>query len=191
MFFRNRRQSALSYSHGYSDGTLAKDTRATPRLGPLGVKLFGAGLLALGIGPAAAATATGSMTVTATVAATCVIAAAPLAFGNYSGLQSDATAVLSITCTNTTPYTIGLGVGLGTGATVTSRKMTLTTATLGYALYSDTGRTINWGLTPGTDTVAGTGSGAVQPITVYGRVPAGEFVAPGAYTDTVVATVTY
>ena len=32
---------------------------------------------------------------------------------------------------------------------------------------------------------------AAQAITVYGQATAGQFVAPGAYTDTITATVTY
>jgi spore coat protein U-like protein len=64
-------------------------------------------------------------------------------------------------------------------------------ALLGYALFSDASRTVNWGQTIGTDTVTGTGNGAAQAITVYGQATAGQFVAPGAYTDTITATVTY
>jgi len=158
-----------------------------------GIGLLGALALSAPASPtAAAATATATMSVTATVVATCVLSATPLAFGNYTGVQTDSTATLSITCTNTTPYNVGLGVGLSTGATVTTRKMTgPASATLAYALFSDTARTVNWGMTVPTDTVAGTGTGSVQSLTVYGRVAAGLYVAPGAYTDTVTATVTY
>ena len=62
---------------------------------------------------------------------------------------------------------------------------------LGYGVYSDAERTKNWGTTAATDTVSGTGTGAAQPLTVYGRVPAAQFVTPGVYTDTIIATVTY
>ena len=152
-----------------------------------------AGLIALGI-PAAAATttATTSFAVTATVMDTCVVSATPLAFGNYTGVQSDSTATLSITCTNTTPYTVGLNAGLATGATVTTRKMMgPASAVLPYGLFSDAARTVNWGVTVPSDTVGGTGSGTLQTLTVYGRIADGSYVAPGAYADTVTATVTY
>jgi spore coat protein U-like protein len=49
----------------------------------------------------------------------------------------------------------------------------------------------NWGNTVGTDTVAGTGNGAAQALTVYGQIAAGLYVTPGSYTDTITATVTY
>jgi spore coat protein U-like protein len=64
-------------------------------------------------------------------------------------------------------------------------------ALLNYAMFSNSTRTTNWGQTVGTDTVTGTGNGAAQALTVYGQVTAGQFVAPGAYTDTITATVTY
>ncbi|RUY19730.1 spore coat U domain-containing protein, partial [Mesorhizobium sp. M7A.F.Ca.US.001.04.2.1] len=57
--------------------------------------------------------------------------------------------------------------------------------------YRDTGRTQPWGITVGTDTVAGTGNGNVQNLTVYGRVPPQTTPAAGVYTDTVAITVTY
>ena len=157
---------------------------------------LGAGLLlAMAIatsGPAVAATATGSMDISATVVATCVVSTTPMAFGDYTGLQAVSTATVSITCTNTTPYNVGLGVGLGAGATVTTRAMTgPAAAVLNYSLTSDAAHAVNWGTTVATDTIAGTGNGVAQPLTVYGLVAAGQFVAPGVFTDTVVATVTY
>jgi spore coat protein U-like protein len=155
---------------------------------------FALGFLALGLAPlpALAATATTTFAVTATVQATCLVAATPMAFGIYTGVISTSTSIVSVTCTNTTPYNVGLSAGLATGATVTTRSMTGTaSALLGYALFSDSARTVNWGLTIGTNTVTGTGNGAAQPITVYGQVPAAQFVAPGAYSDTITATVTY
>jgi spore coat protein U-like protein len=152
------------------------------------------GFLALGLSTrhAVAATATTTFGVTATVQATCLVSATTLAFGTYTGAVATSTSTVSVTCTNTTPYNIGLSAGLATGATVTTRKMTgPASALLGYALFSDSLRTVNWGQTIGTDTVTGTGNGAAQPITVYGQATAGQFVAPGVYNDTITATVTY
>jgi spore coat protein U-like protein len=64
-------------------------------------------------------------------------------------------------------------------------------ATVNYSLYTTAVRTVVWGNTVGTDTMAGTGNGASQAFTVYGRVPTQTTSAPGNYTDTVTATVTY
>jgi spore coat protein U-like protein len=155
------------------------------------LRFAGVACLTLAAVPVAAATATASFAVTASVQATCAISTTPLAFGTYSGVQVDATSTILVTCTNTTPYNIGLGAGTGTGATVAARKMTGGAALLNYSLSRDSGRTLNWGTTVATDTLGGTGNGAVQPVTVYGRIAAGQFVAPGSYTDTIIATVTY
>jgi spore coat protein U-like protein len=136
--------------------------------------------------------ATASFTVTAVVQATCTIIANPLAFGTYSGLLINATSTLSVTCTNTTSYNIGLNAGAATGATVTNRSMTgPSSALLGYKLFSNSGLTTNWGNTVGTNTLGGTGSGALQPLSVRGQIPAGQYVRPGSYTDTITATITY
>jgi spore coat protein U-like protein len=146
---------------------------------------------ALVLTPAGAATITTTFAVNMTVQATCLISALPLAFGTYTGLLINAATTITITCTNTTTYNVGLSPGVGTGATVTNRLMTSGTNTVVYALFSDAARSINWGQTVPTDTVPGTGNGAAQVLNVYGRVAAGSYVTPGAYTDTITATVTY
>jgi len=149
-------------------------------------------VLGLATQPAVAATATTTFGVTATVQSTCLVSATALAFGTYTGALATSTSTVSVTCTNTTPYNVGLSAGLATGATVTTRQMTgPASALLNYAMFSNSTRTTNWGQTTGTDTVTGTGNGAAQALTVYGQVTAGQFVAPGAYTDTITATVTY
>lgn len=128
---------------------------------------------------------------TATVAATCLLSATNLAFGTYAGVQAEITSTITATCTNTTPYTVGLSAGSG-GASVTTRAMTGPgAALLNYAMFRDSARTLNWGNTAPTDTLGGTGNGNAQALTVYGRIPAGQFVAPGAYTDTITATITF
>ena len=159
-------------------------------------KICGWGLLAglmlgQGVQPARAATATSAIAVTATVLSFCSITALPLAFGNYNNALVNATTALAVTCTVGTTYNVGLDLGLGTGATVAQRRMTFNTSQLAYGLYVDAAHTMAWGNTIGTNTLAGTGSGLVQTITVYGQIPAGQAVAPGVYTDTVMATITY
>ncbi len=136
--------------------------------------------------------ATASFTITATVQARCTVTATDLAFGNYSGTLINATSTITATCTKTTAYNVGLNAGTATGATVTSRKMTGPSAsTLNYSLFRNTTRTLNWGNTVGTDTVAGTASGAAQALTVYGSIPAAQYVRPGSYSDTITVTLTY
>ncbi len=142
---------------------------------------------------AEAATATGSFNVQVTIAATCVVTSATnLDFGTQGVLAAnvDQTSTINVTCTNTTPYNIGLDKGLN-GSSVTTRQMKAGSALINYSLFSDSGRTTNWGNTVGTDTVAATGNGSAQPFTVYGRIPAQTSPAAGTYTDTITITVTY
>jgi spore coat protein U-like protein len=153
-----------------------------------------AGLVLLGTAAAFAATATSNLTVRIVINAQCLAAtASTLDFGTTGVLSAnvDVTSTIQVTCTNTTPYNIGLNAGTGTGATVSNRLMMSGATTISYAMYSNAGRTTNWGNTVGTDTVAGTGNGAAQGYTVYGRVPPQTTPAPGTYTDTITVTVTY
>ncbi len=157
----------------------------------LGVALA---VLALTAPPAAASTATGTFTATITIQASCqVISTNTLSFGTQGILtaNTDALATFAVQCTNTTPYNVGLNAGSTAGGTVTTRLMTSGSATVSYKMYSDASRTTNWGNTVGTDTVSGTGNGAQQTLTVYGRVPVQTTPAPATYNDTVTVTVTY
>lgn len=158
----------------------------------LAAALLAAGMLELA-GPAEATTTTATLAVTATVLSLCTVAAAPLAFGNYSSsAASTSTTTVNVECTYGTPYNVGLNQGSGTGGTVATRVMTgPSSATLNYMLYSDAGYSVVWGNTIGTNTVTGTGSGVLQPLTVYGKIPTGQYSAPGAYTDSVTVTLTY
>jgi spore coat protein U-like protein len=124
-------------------------------------------------------------------AAGCGISASDLNFGNYAGKVVNALSTLQVGCSSGTSYHVGLSAGTATGATVTTRQLQNGTALLSYALYSNTGRTTNWGNTAATNWVSGTGTGVVQQLTVYGQLPAGQYVTPGSYTDTITASVTY
>ena len=151
-----------------------------------------AGLAAVA-GPAAAqTTATTTFQVTATVLKLCSVTATNLAFGDYTPTAaSDQTSTLTVLCTTNTPYTIALNLGTATSPTTRTMTSAGASTTLNYLLYRDSTRTSIWGETTSTDTLAGTGSGTNQAITVYGRVPANQRPQPGAYTDTVTVTLTY
>jgi len=60
-----------------------------------------------------------------------------------------------------------------------------------FKICGDAARTQRWGSTTGVDTLPGTGTGAAQSATVYGRVPAGQVVPAGNYADVITVTVTY
>lgn len=121
-------------------------------------------------------------------------------FGSNAGAVSaniDQTSTIRLTCINRTAYTVGLDNGQNASGSV--RRMRMTPAGGGssyyipYELYRDTARSQRWGTTINTDTVAGTGSGAAQTLTVYGRTPptSGALPAQGSYNDVIQVTITY
>src|SRR3977135_3119516 len=67
-----------------------------------------------GGGAVQAATATASFTVSVTIVASCSISATNLAFGAQGILSANvaSTSTVSVTCTNTTPYSVGLDNGV-------------------------------------------------------------------------------
>lgn len=139
-----------------------------------------------------ACTTTTSIPITATVQRACSISTTNLNFGTYTRVQLDGQSAIQLTCTNGTAWNVGLDAGTFPGATVTTRDMNGPGPfELGYSLFSDAGRTVNWGNTVGTDTVPGTGTGVSQTLNVYGRIPAAQNVRPGSYVDTIVATITF
>jgi spore coat protein U-like protein len=149
---------------------------------------------ALSVPNANASTATGSFNSTITIQSNCqVVSTNTLNFGTQGLLaaNTDASATFAVQCTNTTPYNVGLNAGSTAGGSIATRLMTSGSATVSYKMFSDSGRTANWGNTVGTDTVSGTGNGSSQTLTVYGRVPAQTTPAAATYTDTVTVTITY
>lgn len=137
---------------------------------------------------------TATFNVTLTIAANCIIAANNLAFGSHGVLSTALTGstTLNVTCSNTTPYSVGLSAGTGTGSTQTTRFLSGTGANVGtisYQLYKPTGTSVVWGDAQVADRVSGTGSGSAQALVVNGTVPAQATPAPDNYSSTVTATV--
>lgn len=142
------------------------------------------------LSPGAGAATDDTMDVTITITSSCSIETTTnLEFGTVASTATDvdATGTLTVTCTNQTPYNVGIDNGNHFDTTRRMKEDGGSTYYVPYALYRDASLTQAWG---GTDTLSGTGSGAGQTITVYGRVPSANFPAL-SYTDTVTATVTY
>lgn len=144
---------------------------------------------------AQAATATTTFPVSTTVLTACVVTALPLSFTSYnptSTSDTDSTTTMAVICTAGTPYTVALSKGTN-GSAVNARKMILTAGSdlLDYQLFSNAGRTANWGTTDGSDTIVGAATGIAQTVTIYGRIPAGATVPAGVYTDTVTVSINY
>jgi spore coat protein U-like protein len=130
--------------------------------------------------------------VTAIATANCAISATNLPFPDYAGSQVDGQSLISLNCNAGLHWNVGLSPGNFAGATVASRRMSGPGfSSLGYALYRDPTRSLNWGNVIGVDTVSGTGTGTPQNIPVFGRIPAAQSARAGGYRDTIVATVSF
>ena len=143
--------------------------------------------------PTGSKTASTSSSATATVVSSCNVSATNINFGNLGLLtgNTDASGTLAIQCNSTLPYTVSLDGGTSGATDPTQRKMAFSGANIVYGLYRDSARSLPWGNTVGTNTASGTGNGASQNQTVYGRVASQTTPKPGAYSDTIVVTVGY
>lgn len=151
-------------------------------------------LAALGFAGAAQAQVTSTMPVQITIQNACnvsTVAPTTLDFGTQGPLVAnvDQTATITVTCTTGANYNVALNGG-GGGA-INTRRMINGSDTVAYQLYRDAGRTLVWGMTVGTDTLAGTGNGLAQSLPVYGRVPAQTTPPAAVYNDSVTVTVSY
>ena len=123
----------------------------------------------------------------------CAVSAGNLNFRTVGAIGSniDATNSIDINCTVGTPYSVSLDNGSSGGAGPLSRLMAAAGNTVTYQIFQNAARSIAWGDLIGTNTISGTGTGVVQNLTGYGRVPVQVTPIPGTYTDTVIVTVTY
>lgn len=154
-----------------------------------------AALILLAGAPAAmAATATGSFNSQIVITDECKVqSSTTMDFGSDGVLDAtiDQTSSFDVQCTTGTGYTLSLDGGNGASGTTTTRTMENGGDAINYTLWKDAGRTQNWGDAGGEIVTGLTGNGAIQPYTVYGRVPAQTTPAAATYTDTVTITVTY
>ncbi|HEX9206610.1 MAG TPA: spore coat U domain-containing protein [Steroidobacteraceae bacterium] len=140
--------------------------------------------------------------------ADCSITAASANFGTYDALLAqpdDSTASVTVTCNYVPPgatnvaYTVSASNGFN-GTSATTRAMASGTSRLSYNVYVDAARSQVLGTGTGGTVVAqgsmtigpGIGNGTrTATHTFYGRVPQAQDTAPGAYSDTLVLTLTY
>lgn len=145
----------------------------------------------VGARPVAGGTDTGTLTVTATVTSNCSVTGGTLAFGTYvSGQTTDLDAQGSISYANCAAGTLTFELDNGANANGTERRMKSGNNFLVYQIFKTGARSTRWGA--GTEAVqvnllqSGNGN-----VTVYGRIPGNQSVAPGSYTDTVTVTLTF
>lgn len=133
----------------------------------------------------------------------CVAQTGAVAFGTYdpAALLSDDTTgyvEMKCTCTGLDCLAFGYSIGLDSGASgnVSDRRLRKTGQTSGgimYGLYRDLTRLLPWD--NGSNKLSGSyllsGFGTFQRTLIYGRIPAGQVVSSGGYSDTVGVTITF
>jgi spore coat protein U-like protein len=141
-------------------------------------------------------TATAGMPVRIEIAASCSVSAVDLNFGAYASSQTiplQGQTTIQLLCGTGTMAEVSLDAGSGPGNSTDRRKMEQDSGTdqLDYDLFQDPARTIHWGEKPGRDTLEVEATGAPQTLPVYGRVPGGQRVRDGTYSDTITVRVTF
>jgi spore coat protein U-like protein len=139
----------------------------------------------------------------ASAAIVCSFSSTPgLNFGGYadsSPVNTDSTTSVVVQCFRVGgPADVDVTLQIGpsaTSGTISPRQMGSGANRLNYNLYRDSGRSQVWGQTSGVDTVTTTISNVPNngskngTFVIYGRIPALQSVAAGAYSDSVQITV--
>jgi spore coat protein U-like protein len=175
--------SATTYNHTFSGGETS-----------LNYAYYLLGILGPPNCASIASNGTLSFAVSASVINNCNITATNLVFAASGLLTSelDATGTITAQCTAGDAFKIALSSG-GSGVT-TARSMQRSGGggNVSYQLYTDQKHTGIWGDGNGGTTAAtGVGTGNPASITVYGVVPAQSTPAPGNYSDTITATISF
>ena len=149
---------------------------------------------------AVAGSANANLNITASVPNNCTISAAPVSFGAYDPIVTnassplDGTGTLGIDCTDGADYLVTLGqgdnAGSGSSNAIPARNLSLNGKKLSYNLYQNPARNTVWANTNETG-VSSKATGGPAVMNVFGRILPGQNVPAGSYSDTVTATVTY
>ena len=151
-------------------------------------------------GSAVAGSKSTTFNVTSTVSANCTITATDLSFGAYDPVVANKTTNLDVNTSVNVLCTKGsagvtVGLDLGSHAAAGNRFMSNGTDSLQYELYSNSAGGTVWGNSGAglvTWPVFGPiGAGGGVSHTVFGRIPAGQDVSVGSYSDLVTATVNF
>jgi spore coat protein U-like protein len=139
-------------------------------------------------------------------AATCSVSATPVPFGTYDPLSAspnDSSGEITVSCTGVleiVAYTVNLSMGNSTN--YTGRFLKSGANQLNYNLYTMSTRQVSqiWGDNTGssihqhggfTFVIIVTPTTQTEKYTVFGRIPAGQDVAPGTYSDSITVSVIY
>lgn len=131
--------------------------------------------------------------------AACTIMTTPVNFGSYNVFASsplDSIGQVSLRCTGILQLFVQVTLDKGGAATFSPRRLLKGGETLTYNLYLDASRSVIWGDGTGgtqiySQLIVLSLLGQTITIPVYGRIPAGQDVSAGSYTNTVVTTINF
>ncbi|WP_166212247.1 Csu type fimbrial protein [Cognatiluteimonas telluris] len=162
-----------------------------------------AGLFVAGSASAAVSTASGNFNVTADVQGSCIVTSTTdIAFGTYDpssvnfSTPLDQAGSVDVRCIKGMSPTVTLDQGQnGTGscaAPARAMKEATSSELLSYDIYSDSGRTAAWGCDASNDVAfTAASSTTATTLTTYGRIPAGQDVGLGSFSDVVTVEVAF
>ncbi len=137
------------------------------------------------------------MEVTATVVANCRLVVPPLSFGTYDPLDghsvqpADASTVITVTCTRNTGAAVSFDFGLNSASGPDRAMNGPGSDVLRYQIYRDAARSLVWSRGADALQMVSHGISSSEQLTVFGRIPPQQEVAPGAYSDLLTATVDF
>ncbi len=122
----------------------------------------------------------------------CSVSAGGVDFGGYNQFDSthlDSVGLVTVWC----EVAYSLRIDTGAGGDYMQRQMSGPAGdSLEYNLYTDYGRSLVWGDgSGGTQTVGGPGGDQPAEHYIYGRVPAGQDVRVGSYSDALTITIEF
>ena len=131
--------------------------------------------------------------------AACTVSATGVNFGAYDVFVAaplDSTGSVTVTCDQAPPEDVVIAIGpSGTSGGFIPRQMRSASSPdrLNYNLFTNAGRSSVWGDgAPGTSTVFLKNVKKNRPVTttIYGRIPPGQDVSAGSYSDSLTVTIT-
>jgi spore coat protein U-like protein len=142
---------------------------------------------------ASAAQITSNLNITAQITGSCTLStAAALDFGSIASTNTAATLAtqsVAVDCSTGVPFAFGMSYGANPFAI--TRRMASGVNLMTYEVFMDAARTQSFEPIGQTNNISGTGTGASQNFTVYGRIPVQTTPPSGSYSDVLVVTLQY
>jgi spore coat protein U-like protein len=127
----------------------------------------------------------------------CTFSTVGINFGNYNVFSAGAltaTGTVTYRCLGVGGEAITIDLSQGTAPSFNPRTMLRSGEALNYNLYLDAAATQIWGNGTGGSQRYGPlvpQNNRTTDVTIFGRIPAGQDVTVGSYTDTIIATINF